>query len=113
MNAQGGPSRNADGPIDPPHLRRRRKRRSDQSRKFSNCSGMPRSAALSACITVCRSSRFFQLTRTCSPWVWEEMPFGAFSLISLLISRAFSDEMPTLIVTTWRTVFCVASSTSP
>ena len=38
---------------------------------------------------------------------------GPCSLISLLISRALSEEMPTLIVATWRTVFWVASSTSP
>jgi hypothetical protein len=53
------------------------------------------------------------VTRTVSPWVWLLTPFGAFSLIILLISRALSLEMPTLIVTTWRTVFWVASSTLP
>ena len=42
-----------------------------------------------------RSSRFLPVTRTCSPWVWLEMPFGPFSLISLLISRALSEEIPT------------------
>ena len=40
-------------------------------------------------------------------------PWGALSLIRRLISLALSEEMPTLIVATWRTVFWVASSTSP
>ena len=48
-----------------------------------------------------------------SPWVWLLTPFGPFSLIIRLISRALSLPMPTLMVTTWRTVFWVASSTLP
>ena len=74
---------------------------------------MPRSADFTAAITACRSSRFLLDTRTASPWVWLETPFGPFSLISLLISRALSEEMPTVIVAVWRTVECDASSTSP
>ena len=35
-----------------------------QSRKFSNCRGIPKSASLSAAMTACRSSRFLPVTRT-------------------------------------------------
>ena len=34
-----------------------------QSRKLLNCSGMPKSSALHAAMTACRSSRFFPFTR--------------------------------------------------
>ena len=36
----------------------------DQSRKFSNCSGMPKSSALHLAITSWRSSRFLPVTRS-------------------------------------------------
>ena len=52
-------------------------------------------------------------TRTVSPWVWLWTPLGPSDLISLLISLALSPEIPTLIVATCRTVFWVASCTSP
>ena len=44
-------------------------RRSDQSRKFSNCSGMPMSSALSIAMTSWSASRFFAFTRIESPCV--------------------------------------------
>ena len=45
---------------------------------------MPRSAAFSVAITACRSSRFLPLTRTASPWVWLETPFGRLLLDQLV-----------------------------
>ncbi|MBU3704620.1 MAG: hypothetical protein FGM42_09655 [Ilumatobacteraceae bacterium] len=53
------------------------------------------------------------VTRICSPWVWLETPLGPFSLMSLLISRALSELMPTFTVTTWRTVSPEACSNFP
>ena len=65
-----------------------------QSRRFVNCSGMPKSASLRAAITAWRSSRFLALTRSCSPWVWDCTPLWPSPLMNLFSSRALSDEMP-------------------
>src|SRR2546423_8069454 len=84
-----------------------------QSLKFLNCRGMPKSSALRAVITACRSSRFLLWTRTWSPWACEDTPLTLRSLMNLFSSRAFTSLIPTLSLTVWRTVPLAASSTSP
>ena len=64
-------------------------------------------------MTAWRSSRFLPVTRSCSPWVWDWMPFRPRPLMCLLSSRALSDEMPAVSVTVWRAVAPLASSTLP
>ena len=77
---------------------RRDRRGRDQSRKLSNCSGIPKSSALQAAITAWRSSRFFPVTRSWSPWVCELTPLRPRSLMNLLIFLAWSDEIPAWMV---------------
>ena len=65
-----------------------------QSRKLSNCRGIPKSSALHCAITSWRSSRFLPVTRSWSPWVWEDTPLRPRSLMNLFNRFAWSDEMP-------------------
>src|SRR3954451_7832382 len=60
---------------------------------------MPKSASRRIAITACRSSRFFDETRTVSPCTCDCTPFGPSDLIRLTIARAFSSSMPWRIVT--------------
>src|SRR3954464_4535538 len=55
---------------------------------------MPKSASRSIEITVCRSSRFFDDTRTVSPCTCACTPFGPSAFIRLTIALAFSSSMP-------------------
>ena len=64
-------------------------------------------------MTAWRSSRFLPVTRSCSPWVCDWIPFRPRPLMCLFSSRAFSDEMPAVSVTVWRAVAPLASSTLP
>src|SRR5580700_5331225 len=68
-------------------------------RKLTNCSARPNSLFLTRAITACRSSFFFEDTRSSSPWTWARTPLGPSSLISLEIFLASSCEMPSLRLT--------------
>ena len=63
-------------------------------------------------MTACRSSRFFPVTRTWSPWI-AAWTFSLASLIALTISFAFSVSIPCWIVTTCRAVPFAAGSGVP
>ena len=47
-------------------------------------------------MTSCRSSRFLELTRISSPWIWALTPLGPSSRMSLVTFLAFSLLMPCL-----------------
>ena len=67
-----------------------------QSLKFSNCSGIPKSCSFNAPMATWSSSRFFDETRTWSPCPDELTPFGAFSLMNLLIALSLVRSNPSL-----------------
>ena len=50
-------------------------------------------------MTACRSSFFFELTRSSSPWIWALTPLGPSSRMILAIFLAFSWVMPSFSVT--------------
>ena len=54
------------------------------SRKFWNWMGIPRFPPLMAAMAACRSSRFFPVTRTASPWM-EACTLSPETLISATI----------------------------
>ncbi|CUR54537.1 hypothetical protein NOCA2170109 [metagenome] len=70
-----------------------------------NCTAKSRSWPLTSACTAWRSSRFFDDTRSSSPWICALTPLGPSSRISLLIFLASSEEMPSLrameILLTW------------
>ena len=66
-------------------------------------------------MTAWRSSRFLPVTRSWSPWVWDDTPFRLRSFTNRLIRLAWSEEveMPAWIPRRWRAVPLDASSTLP
>jgi hypothetical protein len=60
----------------------------------------------------CRSSLFFPLTRSCSPWTWL-WTLTPVPLMNFTISRALSSLMPLLMWRDWRKVPFAAGWTGP
>ena len=65
----------------------------DQSRKFSNCSGMSSSASRNIAITCWRSSRFLPVIRIFSPWI-DAWTLSFESLTRFTMALPWSPSMP-------------------